>query len=54
MKLLSYRKAPEHPYPIPTNDCYAALKYIIANSNTFDIDLSRLIFAGDSAGKIIK
>jgi acetyl esterase/lipase len=46
-----YRLAPEYPYPAPTNDCKSVLDYVIANPKEFNIDLKRLVFAGDSAGK---
>lgn len=42
--------APEHPYPTPTNDCYAVAKYVIENGEKLDVDVKRLVIAGDSAG----
>ena len=47
---LSYRKAPEFPFPIPTEDCYAVVKYLIDNPEEFNADTEKIIFAGDSAG----
>ena len=29
--LVNYRKAPEHKFPIPVNDCYAALNWVSDN-----------------------
>jgi len=48
--LVNYRKAPEHKFPIPVNDCYAALNWV--NDNMEKIAGARLpiIVAGDSAG----
>lgn len=46
----SYRLAPEHPYPTPTNDCFAVTSYIISNPAEFNADITRLVLAGDSAG----
>lgn len=42
--------APEHPYPIPTDDCFTAYKYVLQNPLKFNADLDRLVIAGDSAG----
>ncbi|HYC22028.1 MAG TPA: alpha/beta hydrolase [Candidatus Bathyarchaeia archaeon] len=45
-----YRLAPEHPYPGPLDDCYAALTWTAANSTELGIDPSRIVVAGASAG----
>lgn len=45
----SYRKAPEYPYPIPTDDSYLLAKYVLDSGNEFG-DTDRIILAGDSAG----
>jgi len=47
---VEYRLAPEHPYPAPLEDCYAALKHIVTNASEFGVDASRVIIAGGSAG----
>ena len=56
LNYFSYRLAPENPYPIPIDDCYTATHYIINNLEEFNIniDLSKIIFCGDSAGKLKK
>lgn len=46
---LSYRLAPESPYPAPINDCYAVTKHVMQSKNEFG-DSGRVILAGDSAG----
>lgn len=48
--LISYRLAPEYPYPNPTDDCFAATQYVIKNPSEFGADLNKFIIAGDSAG----
>ena len=48
----SYGLVPEKPYPKPTNDCYLVTKYVIENPDEFGVDKTRVIIAGDSAGKI--
>jgi len=47
---VNYQKAPEHPFPIPFDDCYATLLWVIQNSAELNIDTSKLGVAGDSAG----
>ncbi|XP_013394901.1 neutral cholesterol ester hydrolase 1 [Lingula anatina] len=47
---VSYRMAPEHPFPAAYADCLSVTQYIIDNSDKFDIDSSRVAVAGDSAG----
>ncbi|KAH9935176.1 alpha/beta hydrolase fold-domain-containing protein [Epithele typhae] len=48
---VNYRLAPEHPFPTPLNDSYAALKWSVLNANLLHADLSRgIISGGASAG----
>lgn len=47
---VNYQKAPEHPFPIPFDDCYATLLWAIASAVDLKIDASRIGVAGDSAG----
>jgi acetyl esterase/lipase len=47
---LDYRLAPETPAPGGIMDCYAGLKYIIANAEKYGVDPKRVTFTGDSGG----
>ena len=47
---VEYRLAPEHKFPAPAEDAYAAACWAAQNSNELGIDPKRLIVAGDSAG----
>lgn len=47
---VEYRLAPEHPFPAPVEDCYAALKWLAAHSDDFGVDRSRIAIGGASAG----
>ena len=45
-----YQKAPEHPFPIPFDDCYATLLWVRAHGEELNIDINNIGVAGDSAG----
>lgn len=45
-----YQKAPEHPFPIPFDDCYATLLWVRDHAKELMIDIDSIGVAGDSAG----
>jgi acetyl esterase len=47
---VAYQKAPEHPFPIPFDDCYTTLLWVIAHAEELSIDPKAIGLAGDSAG----
>jgi acetyl esterase len=47
---IDYRTAPEHPFPAPVEDCYAALRWADRNRQRLCGDSAPLVIAGDSAG----
>jgi acetyl esterase/lipase len=47
---LNYTYGPEQTYPYAVNQLNDALAYIVANADDLNVDASRMILAGDSAG----
>jgi acetyl esterase/lipase len=50
---VEYRLAPEHPFPIPLEDCYQALSWAVAHAEELGIDRSRVGVGGKSAGALL-
>lgn len=47
---VNYQKAPEHPYPIPFDDCYATYLWVHQNAQLLGINPGKIGVGGDSAG----
>jgi acetyl esterase len=47
---LSYRLAPQYPYPAAVEDVCAAYEWIVRHAPAYRGDLSRVVVAGESAG----
>jgi acetyl esterase/lipase len=47
---VDYRLAPENPYPAGLDDALAVMRWVVAESDTLDVDAHRLAVAGNSAG----
>ena len=47
---VEYRLAPEHPFPAPQEDCYAALEWLAGEHGNFGFSAERIIVTGESAG----
>lgn len=47
---VNHQKAPEHRFPVPFDDAYAATTWVAEHASELGIDPGRIGVAGDSAG----
>jgi acetyl esterase len=47
---VNYQKAPEHKFPVPFDDAYAAAAWVVENATSLDVDPGAVGVGGDSAG----
>lgn len=47
---VEYALAPEHPFPVPLDDCIAAVRWAASEGSNLGIDAQRMAVIGDSAG----
>jgi acetyl esterase len=47
---VEYRLAPEYRFPVPLEDCYAALTWAVANADALGLDAGNISIGGASAG----
>ena len=47
---INYRLAPTHPFPAAIEDVCAAWTWVVQHADALGADLSRVVFAGESAG----
>jgi acetyl esterase len=47
---VNYQKSPEHKFPVPHDDCFATLMWLIDNHRALDVDRNHIGISGDSAG----
>lgn len=47
---VDYRLAPEHGYPVPLDDCIAAVRHVETDGLALGLDPDSIVLGGDSAG----
>ncbi|RSM04477.1 hypothetical protein CEP52_006798 [Fusarium oligoseptatum] len=47
---VEYRLAPEYPHPVPVEDCYAGLEWLMLHAPSLNVDPKRIAILGESAG----
>lgn len=47
---VNYQKAPEHPFPVPLDDCYSGYLWVLDQAEALGLDPQRIGVVGDSAG----
>lgn len=47
---VDYRLAPENAFPVPVEDCYAALEWLVDHATELGVDPDRVSVGGSSAG----
>jgi acetyl esterase len=47
---VGYRKAPEHKFPVPLDDAFAALRWLVEHADALDVRRDLVTIGGQSAG----
>lgn len=50
---IDYRLAPAYKFPQPVEDVNAAIRWVKANARQYNVDASKLVLAGESAGSYL-